>query len=91
MTFGWREYIGDRGIANTSTIAMAPLYRGWTLYAHTPPSGTAISSDDDAVVGVWESLGTLHDYQISHGDLRHEETPGGGATFTVSVPLSRSR
>jgi uncharacterized protein (TIRG00374 family) len=75
--------IGDLGIANTSTIAMAPLYRGWTLYAHTPPSGIAISSDDGAVARVWESLGTLHDCQISHGDLRSEEitVDDGAARF----------
>jgi uncharacterized membrane protein YbhN (UPF0104 family) len=67
--------IGDLGIANTSTIAMAPLDRGWTLYAHTPASGTTIDdhTDDGAVAGVWESLGALHDHQISHGDLRNKE------------------
>jgi glycosyltransferase 2 family protein len=67
--------IGDLGVANTSTLAMAALDRGWTLYAHTPPSGTPITdcSDEDAVALVWESLGTLHGHQISHGDLRVEE------------------
>jgi uncharacterized membrane protein YbhN (UPF0104 family) len=67
--------IGDVGVANTTTIAMAPLDRGWTLYAHTPASGTAIDDhDDDGTVAlVWESLGTLHDHQISHGDLRGKE------------------
>jgi uncharacterized protein (TIRG00374 family) len=65
--------IGDLGVANTSTIAMAPLDRGWTLYAHTPPSGAPLNSDDDAVARAWESLGTLHDCQISHGDLRIQE------------------
>jgi uncharacterized protein (TIRG00374 family) len=65
--------IGDLGVANTSTVAMAPLDRGWTLYAHTPPSGTALSPDDGAVAQVWESLGRLHDCQISHGDLRGKE------------------
>src|SRR6195256_2433023 len=64
--------IGDIGVANTSTMAMAALDRGWTLYAHTPPSGTGIKAftGEDAVARVWESLGTLHDHQISHGDLR---------------------
>jgi uncharacterized protein (TIRG00374 family) len=67
--------IGDLGVANTSTIAMAPLNRGWTLYAHTPPSGTAIEdcADEGTVTGVWQSLRTLHDCQISHGDLRAKE------------------
>jgi uncharacterized protein (TIRG00374 family) len=67
--------IGDVGVANTSILAMAALDRGWTLYAHTPPSGTPITdcSDGDAVARVWESLGTLHGHQISHGDLRVEE------------------
>jgi hypothetical protein len=67
--------IGDIGVANTSTMAMATLDRGWTLYAHTPPSGNAIKdcSGDGAVARVWESLCTLHNHQISHGDLRAEE------------------
>ena len=39
--------IGDLGVANTSTMAMAALDRGWTLYAHTPPPGTAISECAD--------------------------------------------
>src|SRR3954453_8413959 len=57
--------IGDLGVANTSTVAMAPLDRGWTLYAHTPPSGTAIPdyAEKGAVAKVWESLGILHDHQ----------------------------
>jgi uncharacterized protein (TIRG00374 family) len=67
--------IGDLGVANTSTIAMAPLDRGWTLYAHTPASGTTIAecADKGAVAGVWQSLRTLHDCGISHGDLRDKE------------------
>lgn len=64
--------IGELGLADTATIAMAPLDRGWTLYAHTPPSGEDLTdcSDEDAAARVWESLGALHDCQISHGDLR---------------------
>ncbi|MCW2562579.1 MAG: hypothetical protein JWQ31_1139, partial [Mycobacterium sp.] len=67
--------IGDVGVANSSTLAMAALDRGWTLYAHTPPSGTGIKDfiGEGAVALVWESLGTLHDHQISHGDLRNKE------------------
>ena len=67
--------IGDLGVANTSTISMAALDRGWNLYAHTPARGTAISecSSDTPVASVWQSLGVLHDHQISHGDLRAKE------------------
>ncbi len=67
--------IGDLGVANASTLAMAALDRGWTLYAHTPPSGTEIKdcADEGTVARVWQSLGTLHDCQISHGDLRSNE------------------
>jgi uncharacterized protein (TIRG00374 family) len=67
--------IGDVGVASSSTLAMAALDRGWTLYAHTPPSGTGITdfTGEGGVGRVWESLGTLHDHQISHGDLRSKE------------------
>ena len=67
--------IGDLGVANTSTMAVAPLDRGWTLYAHTPPRGSPLDecAGRDAVARVWESLGVLHDHQISHGDLRSQE------------------
>jgi uncharacterized protein (TIRG00374 family) len=67
--------IGDLDAANSSTLAMAALDRGWTLYAHTPPSGTAINdcADEGAAARVWQSLGTLHNHQISHGDLRSKE------------------
>ncbi|HVQ51802.1 MAG TPA: lysylphosphatidylglycerol synthase domain-containing protein [Mycobacterium sp.] len=67
--------IGDVDVANSSTLAMAALDRGWTLYAHTPPSGTGIKdfTGEGAVARVWEALGKLHDHQISHGDLRSKE------------------
>ncbi|KUI41481.1 hypothetical protein AU197_16725 [Mycobacterium sp. IS-1590] len=67
--------IGELKIANASTIAVAALDRGWTLYAHTPPRGIPISECVDSIsVGrVWESLRELHDCQISHGDLRSSE------------------
>jgi uncharacterized protein (TIRG00374 family) len=77
--------IGDIGVANTSTTAMGPLDRGWTLYAHTPASGTAVKdfTGDGAVTLVWQSLATLHEHQISHGDLRSMEITidGGTARF----------
>ena len=67
--------VDDLGIANTSTIAVAPLDRGWTLYARTPARGTPIKDSADAtpVAHVWDSLGKLHDHQISHGCLRSDE------------------
>ncbi|MEO3761676.1 flippase-like domain-containing protein [Mycobacterium sp. B14F4] len=67
--------IGELKVANMSTIAVAALDRGWTLYAHTPVRGVPLRECVDAipVARVWESLGELHDCQISHGDLRSSE------------------
>ena len=67
--------IGELKVANTATIAVAALDRGWTLYAHTPVRGLPLSECVEAipVARVWESLGELHDCQISHGDLRGSE------------------
>ena len=73
--------IGDAGVANTSTIAFAALDRGWTLYAHKPIRGVPLDecAKTTPVAKVWESLRTLHGYQISHGDLRGNEiTVDGG-------------
>ncbi len=65
--------IAQAGAANTSTIVVAALDRGWTLYAHTPTRGTPIAecTDTTPAARVWESLRGLHDQQISHGDLRN--------------------
>jgi glycosyltransferase 2 family protein len=67
--------IHDIGVANSSTIAVAALDRGWTLYAHTPARGIPINECAEAtpVARVWESLRVLHDHQISHGDLRSKQ------------------
>lgn len=76
--------IGDLGVANTTSMAVAGLERGWTLYAHTPPRGTALdeAAEDGLVTSVWGSLGVLHRQQISHGDLRRKEiTVDGGKTL----------
>ena len=75
--------VGDAGVANTSTIAVAALDRGWTMYAHQPVRGIPLDQSAKAtpVARVWESLRTLHDDQISHGDLRsHEITEVVGQT-----------
>lgn len=69
--------VGDLGVANTSTVAVAELDRGWALYAHRPVRGTPISAaaghDLVPVTRVWEALRRLHNQQISHGDLRSTE------------------
>lgn len=68
--------IGEVGVANNATVALAALDRGWTLYVHTAARGVAIdeSSADEALVGpVWRALGVLHLHQISHGDLCGQE------------------
>lgn len=65
---------GDLGVANTATLTVAGLDRGWTMFSHTPPRGTPL---EKAVAGsvpkVWESLAVLQGHQISHGDLRSSE------------------
>ncbi|OBA61799.1 hypothetical protein A5647_10330 [Mycobacterium sp. 1100029.7] len=76
--------IGEAGVANTSTIAFAALDRGWTLYAHKPIRGIPLDecTKTTPVARVWESLRKLHDYQISHGDLRsHEITVDDGTVL----------
>jgi uncharacterized membrane protein YbhN (UPF0104 family) len=67
--------IDDLGVANTSTVAVAALDRGWTLYAHKPIRGTSITrcATTTPVARVWDALRRLHDHQISHGDLRGKE------------------
>jgi hypothetical protein len=64
--------VDDLGLSNTTTMSVAALDRGWTLYAHTSPRGDALSADDP-VDTAWEALRELHDHQISHGDLRAKE------------------
>jgi glycosyltransferase 2 family protein len=67
--------IGDAGVANTSTVAVATLARGWMLYAHHPIRGARLDecAQTTPVARVWQSLRALHDQQISHGDLRSQE------------------
>ena len=67
--------VGDIGVANTSTLSVAGLERGWTMFAHTEPRGTPLAdiTDADVVGPVWESFGVLYRHQISHGDLRPSE------------------
>jgi len=76
--------IGDLGIANTSTIAVGTLDRGWNLYAHKRIRGAPLKECHATipVAEVWESLRKLQDHQISHGDLRDKEiTVSNGAVL----------
>ena len=74
--------IGDLGIANTSPLAVTPLRRGWTLYAHTPALGAPLdeATETTLVPRIWGSLKTLHDQHISHGDLRAKKITVDGDT-----------
>ncbi|ANW66023.1 hypothetical protein BCA37_22825 [Mycobacterium sp. djl-10] len=64
--------IADVGVANTTTVLVADLDRGWTLYAHTPARGTPIAecTNPETIASAWRSLRRLHQRQIAHGDLR---------------------
>ncbi len=76
--------IGELGIANTATIAVGTLDRGWTLYAHKQIRGEPLKKchTSTPVAEVWQSLHKLQDHQISHGDLRANEiTVSNGAVF----------
>ena len=63
------------GVANTTTVAVADLDRGWTLYAHTPARGTPIDEcrGAETAASPWNSLRLLHEHLIAHGDLRGKE------------------
>lgn len=74
--------IGDIELANTSTIAVATLDRGWILYAHKPPRGVPLDRCEarPPVQRVWEALRLLNSEQMAHGDLRaHEIAVDDGA------------
>jgi len=71
-------------VANTDTLAVAALDRGWTLHAHTPPRGVPIGecTDTTPVTAIWSALHDLHAEQIAHGDLRAcEITVADGAVL----------
>lgn len=66
---------GETHLANTSTIAVATLDRGWILYSHKPPRGTPLDrcAQSTPVYRVWQALRILNDQQIAHLDLRGSE------------------
>lgn len=67
--------IADLGLASNKPLTVAALERGWMVYAHTVTQGRPLAASDGArtLTKVWETLGTMHQAQISHGDLRTEE------------------
>ncbi|GAA4291698.1 lysylphosphatidylglycerol synthase transmembrane domain-containing protein [Mycobacterium paraffinicum] len=67
--------IGQVNLANTATIAVATLDRGWILYSHKPPDGLPLGrcAQSTPVAKVWRALRVLNDQQIAHGDLRGNE------------------
>ncbi|OBB67290.1 lysylphosphatidylglycerol synthase transmembrane domain-containing protein [Mycobacterium sp. 852014-50255_SCH5639931] len=67
--------IGQVNLANTATIAVATLDRGWILYSHKPPDGLPLGrcAQSTPVENVWRALRSLNDQQIAHGDLRGNE------------------
>ncbi len=64
--------IGEAGLANTSSVAVATLARNWALYAHDAVHGAPLD-EDTPPQKVWEALRDLHTRTISHGDLRAAE------------------
>ncbi len=76
--------VGELGLANTVTIAVASLDRGWMMYAHRAIRGIPLDEcvKTTPVDRAWKSLRTLNEHQISHGDLRAREiTVDGGAVL----------
>ena len=67
--------VGDIDLANTSTLTVAGLDRGWTMYARTPTRGLPLdrAGSGAPLHRVWQSLAMLHRSQIAHGDLRAKE------------------
>ncbi len=67
--------IGDLGVASSKPVAVSALDRGWAMFAHSAPRGVAVdeSTPDSLAVSIWHALQTLHENQISHGDLRSDE------------------
>ncbi|WP_327142853.1 lysylphosphatidylglycerol synthase transmembrane domain-containing protein [Nocardia sp. NBC_01327] len=67
--------IGDLGLGSNKPLTVAALDRKWMLYAHTVPRGRPMVAEDGEpmLTKVWQALDTLHQAQISHGDLRAED------------------
>ncbi|MGW5112234.1 flippase-like domain-containing protein [Nocardia sp. NPDC004123] len=67
--------IADLGLASNKPLTVAALDRGWMVYAHTVPQGRPLAAADGEPVltRVWQALHSMHQAQISHGELHAEE------------------
>ncbi|MEC3914257.1 lysylphosphatidylglycerol synthase domain-containing protein [Nocardia sp. CDC160] len=67
--------IADLGLASNKPLTVAELDRGWMMYAHTVPQGRPLAAADGekTLTRVWQTLHSMHQAQISHGDLRTDE------------------
>ncbi|QLY34029.1 flippase-like domain-containing protein [Nocardia huaxiensis] len=67
--------ISDLGLGSNKPLTVAALNRGWMLYAHTVPQGEPLTAaaGTKGLEQVWRALHTMHQAQISHGELRAEE------------------
>ena len=76
--------IGDLGIANTATIAVGVLDRGWTIYAHKRIRGEPLKTchKSTPVAEVWESLHKLQEDQTRTATcVEKGSTVSNGAGF----------
>ena len=72
--------VGDLGAANTTTLTLSALDRGWTMFAHTPPRGTVLLED--------RRKSKLRAAQLSTGDDPAPATPATRATPAMPTETS---
>ncbi|MFE3191406.1 flippase-like domain-containing protein [Nocardia sp. NPDC059240] len=67
--------IADLGLASNKPLTVAALDRSWMMYAHTVPQGRPLAASDSekTLTSAWRALNSMHQAQISHGDLRTDE------------------
>ncbi|MGW4241518.1 lysylphosphatidylglycerol synthase transmembrane domain-containing protein [Nocardia sp. NPDC004722] len=67
--------IADLGLASNKPLTVAALDRSWMMYAHTVPQGRPLAASDGekTLASAWRALNSMHQAQISHGDLRTDE------------------
>lgn len=64
----------ELSLASSAALTVAPLDRGWMMYAHTATLGRPLDPEDPTdAAAVWRTLGVLRSRRMSHGDLRADE------------------